>query len=232
MHGKGRHKLAALPVSMRSQQSSWQFPSPLERTCFLSVGEETKFRKNLADSEGQEFGAAPPVQGLRKAHYVSVPVSSWNLAGAGKKKVKGIIATVFVAVQEYPKQSLGWHIMDHGRMNAVLYQDVMMYRAVGVMYDSSKFRVRKRKHSVRGVWVLLEMVDGGQEIWIGSLHLPVNEVIEEVHRLLDEFMEALPATDKPALLLGDMNTHTSHGGCSKGWPYPRASTAGGANSGR
>ena len=66
-----------------------------------------------------------------REEYVSVPVSTWNLAGAGKKKVKGIITTVFegdiVAIQEYPKQSPGWHTMDHGRMNAVLYQDVMMY---------------------------------------------------------------------------------------------------------
>ena len=68
------------------------------------------------------------------------------------------------------------------------------------MYDRSKFRVRKRKHSVRGVWVLLEMVEGGQEVWVGSLHLPVNEL-----------MGALPATDKPAFLLGDMNTHFTWG---------------------
>ena len=139
----------------------------------------------------------------------------WNLAGAEKRKVKGIITTVFegdiVAIQEYPKQPMGWHTVDHGRMSAVLHQDVMMYRAVGVMYDKSKFRVRKRKKSVRGVWVLLEMVEGGQELWVGSLHLPVNEVVEEVHRLLDEFMEALPATDKPALLLGDTNTHFTWG---------------------
>ena len=85
-----------------------------------------------------------------------------------------------MAVQEYPKQTTGWHTVDHGRMNAVMYQDAMMCRAVGVMYDKHKFRCRKRKSSNRGVWVLLEHLVGGQEVWIGSLHLPVNEVVEEV----------------------------------------------------
>ena len=140
-----------------------------------------------------------------------VSIATWNLAGAGKKKIKGIVTTAFVhdlvAVQEYPKQDAGWHVVDHGRMSAVLYQDLVMYRAVGIMYDKSKFRVRKRKRSARGVWVLLEHLASGRELWVGSLHLPVNEVVEEVDRFTAEFMEALPATDKPALLLGDMNTH-------------------------
>ena len=38
-------------------------------------------------------------------------VATWNLAGAGKKKIKGIVTTAFehdlVAVQEYPKQDAG-----------------------------------------------------------------------------------------------------------------------------
>ena len=121
--------------------------------------------------------------------FVSVSVSTWNLAGAGKKKVKGIVATVFehdiMAVQEYPKQAAGWRTVDHGRMHAVLYQDTMMYRAVGVMYDKHKFRVRKRKWSNRGVWVLLEHLEGGRELWIGSLHLPVNEVRKFIGSLMN-----------------------------------------------
>ena len=143
--------------------------------------------------------------------YVQVPVSTWNLAGAGKKKVKAIVATVLeqdvVAVQEYPKQAVGWHTIDHGRLNAVLYQDVVMYRAVGVMYDKHKFRVCKRRKSTRGIWILLQHLHEGRMLWVGSVHLPVNEAMEEVHRFTDEFMDALPATDHPAILLGDMNTH-------------------------
>ena len=160
-----------------------------------------------SSSSSAEQGPVPvALEGL-----TSIPISTWNLAGAGKKKVKGLVTTVFehdiVAVQEYPKQSAGWHTVDHGRMNAVLYQDHMMYRAVGVMYDKYKFRFRKRRWSNRGVWVLLERHAGGQEVWVGSLHLPVNEVIEEVQRFIDQFLAALPDTQLPAVLLGDMNTH-------------------------
>ena len=143
--------------------------------------------------------------------WFSLSVATWNLAGAGKKKIKGIVATEFqhdiAAVQEYPRQEVGWHVIDHGRMSAVLHQDVMMYRAVGIMYDKCKFRVRKRKHAAKGVWVLLEYRECGREMWVGSLHLPVNEVVEEVERFTAEFLAALPATDSPALMLGDMNTH-------------------------
>ena len=116
-----------------------------------------------------------------------------------------------MAVQEYPKLAVGWHVVDHGRMSAVLYQDVMMYRAVGVMYDKGKFRVRKRKRSTRGVWVLLEHMDTNKEIWAGSIHLPVNEVVEEVDRFTDEFLRALPPTERPALIMGDWNTHFTWG---------------------
>ena len=89
----------------------------------------------------------------------------------------------------------------------MLHQDVMMYRAVGIMFDKGKFRVRKRRRAAKGVWVLLEYLECGREMWVGSLHLPVNEVVEEVDRFTAEFLAALPATDKPALILGDMNTH-------------------------
>ena len=176
-------------------------------------------RRHAADMERQRGAGVwsssssesqgPVQQALEDS--VSIPISTWNLAGAGKKKVKGIITTVFehdiVAVQEYPKQTAGWRAVDHGRMSAILYQDTMMYRAVGVMYDKHKFRCRKRKWSNRGVWVLLEHLEGSRELWIGSLHLPVNEVIEEIYRFIDEFMAALPVTHLPAVMLGDMNTH-------------------------
>ena len=151
--------------------------------------------------------------GLEQAgeEWFSLSVASWNLAGAGKKKIKGIVTTVvehdLVAVQEYPKLEVGWHVVDHGRMSAVLYQDVMMYRAVGIMYDKGKFRFRKRRRAARGVWVLLQHIETAREVWFGSVHLPVNEVVEEIDRFTDEFLGALPATDKPVLLLGDMNTH-------------------------
>ena len=89
------------------------------------------------------------------------------------------------------------------------------------MYDKSKFRVRKRKRSTRGVWVLLEHLQSGKEIWVGSLHLPVNEVVEEIDRFTAEFMACLPATDKPAILLGDMNTHFTWG-VQQGVAEPRS----------
>ena len=51
--------------------------------------------------------------------WFSLSVATWNLAGAGKKKIKGILTTVcehdLVAVQEYPRQEVGWHVLDHGK---------------------------------------------------------------------------------------------------------------------
>ena len=175
------------------------------------------------------WSSSPSAEGqdpdMSRAESFPLSVATWNLAGAGKKKIKGIVTTVFehdlMAVQEYPKQDAGWHVVDHGRMNAVLHQDLVMYRAVGVMYDKSKFRVRKRKKSTRGVWVLLEHLQSGRELWVGSLHLPVNEVVEERDRFTDEFLACLPATDKPALLLGDMNTHFTWG-VEQGVAEPRS----------
>ena len=161
-----------------------------------------------------------------REEWFSLSVATWNLAGAGKKKIKGIVTMVvehdLVAVQEYAKQAVGWHVVDHGRMSAVLYQDVMMYRAVGIMYDKGKFRIRKRKRATRGVWILLEHVETSREVWVGSIHLPVNEVVEEVDRFTDEFLQALPATDTPALLLGDMNTRAHFTwGAQQGVAQPR-----------
>ena len=81
-----------------------------------------------------------------------------------------------------------------------------MYRAVGVLYNASKFSIVKRKQSGRGVWVMLKHVESAQMIWVGSVHLPVNETVEEVDRRTAEFLSALPATSQPCVVMGDLNT--------------------------
>ena len=140
-----------------------------------------------------------------------VSVSSWNLAGASKKKVVGVATTVLVsdilAAQEYPKMSVGWHTTTHEHVSAVLRQDILMYRAVGVMYNNTKFSVLKRRKASKGIWVLLRHKESAREIWVGSVHLPVNDVVEELERFQSEFLNVLPATCSPCVLLGDFNTH-------------------------
>ena len=130
-------------------------------------------------------------------------VSSWNLAGASKKKVVSIATSVLasdiLAVQEYPKMPVGWRVTAHEHVSAVLCQDVLMYRAIGVLYNNTKF-------SVKGIWVLLKHKESAKEAWIGSVHLPVNAVVEELERFQAEFLNALPATCNPCVLLGDFNT--------------------------
>ena len=139
-----------------------------------------------------------------------VSLSSWNLAGASKKKVADVMSTVadtdVLGVQEYPKLEVGWHMLSHDRYSGVVYQDILMCRAVGILYNASKFSIVKRRKSGRGVWVLLQHLESGQRIWAGSVHLPVNEAVEEVDRHTAEFLNALPATSLTCVILGDFNT--------------------------
>ena len=78
--------------------------------------------------------------------------------------------------------SVGWHLTSHEHVSSVLYEDVLMYRAIGVMYNNTKFSVVKRKRASKGIWVLLRHKESAKEVWIGSVHLPVNEVVEELER--------------------------------------------------
>ena len=85
----------------------------------------------------QRRGDAPPEV------EIQISVSSWNLAGTSKKKVAGIVSAVLetdiLAVQEYPKLSVGWRVIAHKHVSGVLRLDVLMYRAVGALYDNRKF---------------------------------------------------------------------------------------------
>ena len=82
-----------------------------------------------------------PVQSASKAGDLRdeghpIRISSWNLAGTSEKKVKHLLSHVpccdVLAVQEYPRQKCRWQILKGDTYHAVLFQDVLLYRAVGV----------------------------------------------------------------------------------------------------
>ena len=72
-------------------------------------------------------------------------LGSWNLAGVAEGDAVTILAEQVgmdvVAVQEWPKAKPGWKLMSHAGYNAVIFQDIMTYRGVGVVYRDSSLRL-------------------------------------------------------------------------------------------
>ena len=143
------------------------------------------------------------------AEKVSLTVASWNLAGVSKKAIETVFGHVAecdaAAVQEFPKQTVGWKTISGERYQGIIFQNYLMYRSVGVMYRTDRFQLRKKSSAQRGVWVLLKHVGTGELLWIGSLHLPNNEPKEEIARQLGEFAKAGPKLGERAVILGDFN---------------------------
>ena len=136
-------------------------------------------------------------------------ISSWNLAGTSEKKVKHLLAHVpccdVLAVQEFPRQKNRWQILKGEVFHAVLYQDILMYRAVGIFYKSELFHLKQRVSSSKGIWLKLQHKLSQKHIWVGSVHLPNNEPRDEVNRLAHDFFQAAQHQGEQAFAMGDFN---------------------------
>ena len=102
-----------------------------------------------------------------------------------------------LAVQEYPKQPPGWKLLKGEVFNGALFQDEMMYRAVGLFYLWRKFS------NARGAWLLLQRKSTQKFVWFGTIHLPNNEPKEELHRLIQMGFGRKCRKGYPAVLMGD-----------------------------
>ena len=106
-------------------------------------------------------------------------LGSWNLAGIAEGDAMTILAEQVgmdvVAVQEWPKAKPGWKLMLHAGYNAVIFQDIMTYRGVGVVYRDSSLRLLKKKSTARGSWFLFRCKQTGKDVWVGSAHLQGSE---------------------------------------------------------
>ena len=136
---------------------------------------------------------------------------SWNLAGACAKKVKTLLSQMpecdVLAVQEYPKQPTGWRMIKGDVFHGALFQNHLMYRAVGLFYDATKFHLCRKQSNQRGAWFLLQRKITQKFMWFGALHLPNNEPKEELHRLIHVGFDRGCRKGYPAILMGDFNIH-------------------------
>ena len=136
-------------------------------------------------------------------------ISSWNLAGSNEKRVKSLISNSpccdVLAVQEYPKQKTTWQILKGDALHGVVYQHVLMYRALGIFYKCSVFHLRKKVATNKGLWVRLQHKPSGKHLWVGTTHLPNSAPREEVNRFAVEFFGACDARRELAIAAGDYN---------------------------
>ena len=139
----------------------------------------------------------------------AICISSWNLAGASEKRVKRLLSHVpccdVLAVQEFPSQKSRWQILKGEVFHAVLFQDILMYRAVGIFYKPELFRLKKRVSTSKGIWFRLQHKPSQKHIWVGSVHLPNNEPRDEINRLADDFFKAGKSASEQAFAMGDYN---------------------------
>ena len=160
----------------------------------------------------------PQVRSAAGGETVSLKAASWNLAGVSTKAIETIFAHIVdcdvVAVQEFPKQVAGWKVIEGEKFHGITHQNYSMYRGVGVLYRSDKLQLLKKSSTSRGVWVQLRHIQTQQKITIGSLHLPNNEVKEEVARLLAEFLGVKPGGAQMTVVLGDFNVQFSWRECN------------------
>ena len=90
-------------------------------------------------------------------------------------------------------------------LHGVVYQHVLMYRALGIFYKCSTFRLRKKVATNKGLWVKLQRKPSGRHLWVGSTHLPNSEPRDEINRFAGEFFGACDAGGELAVAAGDYN---------------------------
>ena len=153
----------------------------------------------------------PDVHGGRLAAGREVSIGAWNLAGTCEKKIKPLLSHVpccdVLAVQEFPRQKHTWQILKGDVLNAVLFQHVLMYRAVGIFYKHELFHLKRKISTNKGVWLRLLHKPSQKHIWVGSAHLPNSEPREEINRFAAEFFGVERQSGEQAFALGDFNTH-------------------------
>ena len=145
--------------------------------------------------------------------FVAVRCASWNVAGTNSTTIKlifdALVQCDVVAVQEYPKQDVGWKSVEGDVFRGLVHQNHLMYRGVGIFYNASKFQLLGRRGTHRGMWVQLKHVRSGEVLWVGSIHLPNSETRDEILRMTKDVLAALPKTACRAVLLGDFNIQFS-----------------------
>ena len=67
---------------------------------------------------------------------------SWNLAGMCKTAVletfQSVVQFDVMAIQEFPKAAAGWHHVQAEAVEGWVYQDVLTYRGIGIMFRPGK----------------------------------------------------------------------------------------------
>ena len=159
----------------------------------------------------EDFDQEPPaVQGSQLPTGHAVDIGTWNLAGTCEKKVKPLLSHVpccdVLAVQEFPRQKHTWQILKGDVLNAVLFQHVLMYRAVGIFYKRELFHLKRKVSTNKGVWLRLLHKPSQKHIWVGSVHLPNSEPREEINRFATEFFGVERQRGEMAFAMGDFNT--------------------------
>ena len=144
-----------------------------------------------AGSLAPQEGEGPRVRGMNGQSLSAssdflVDISSWNLAGVSSRDALAILCRELQApaavVQEWPKSAPGWQFLAEGGIKVVVYQDIMMYRGVGIAYRDSVFQLCRKRKSGRGAWFLMLHKASGRRMWIGSLHLQSSDCNDEYQR--------------------------------------------------
>ena len=225
-HGcpEGTHRVAASASSVterRGMEAPCRFSSHFARVPGQDIT-GPKFFFPEAETHGDEPGDVVFPLGenyeSRKTHQDravaaadrhEIRCGSWNLAGTCAKRVKTLLSEMpdcdVMAVQEYPKQAAGWRILKGEVYHGALYQDHLMYRAVGLFYNATKFNLYRKHSSQRGAWFLLQHKVTQKFVWFGTLHLPNSEPREELSRNMTAGFDKKCHKGYPAILLGDFN---------------------------
>ena len=172
------------------------------------VAEAFLSRSPAGEDRGPQTSDALPIESslppLKK-----VDIASWNVAGMAKSSTietfRSVVQFDLLAVQEFPKAAVGWHMIEEDDVAGCIYQDIITYRGFGFLYRPSVLVLLKKKKVSRGVWCKFRRRDTAREFWAGSVHFPKSEPNEKYHRFVQEFEQALPATDLPLIVLGDYN---------------------------
>ena len=159
-----------------------------------------------------------------------VRVCSWNLAGTSEKKVKHLLSHVpccdVLAVQEFPRQKCTWQVLKGSTFHAVLFQRVMMYRAVGIFYKPELFHLKRKVSTSKGMWLRLQHKRSQKHLWVGSAHLPNNEPREEINRWADEFFRACACGLEQAFAMGTSTSNLNGPKLQEKWCQGRSRPSG------
>ena len=96
--------------------------------------------KEYGNDEPAPSGASPPrvtceVETMGKTTETSLRLASWNVAGTSSKNVQLVFDQLLdcdvVAVQEFPKQEVGWKTVEGDVFRGIVHQNHGMYRGGG-----------------------------------------------------------------------------------------------------